>query len=101
MTRFNATHTFNSDDGAQTFQINSDVYRHQLSVDCSEVVGTFDVAARPLGSSEYKTIAGALDLSASNTEVALWEGFYSEIRVTPNGVAASTDYTVAYAGGPD
>ena len=89
----------NSDDGAITLEIASDVYHHQLSVDTSAESGTFTVEARAPGASNYTTVSGEIDLSDASKLTVLWEGFYSHLQITPVDVASDTDYTLTYVGG--
>lgn len=69
---------------------------HQLDLDTAAVSGTFAIAIRPAGSAEWRTLAETIDLSDASTLLVVIENVALDaLRLTPSGVAADTDYTVA------
>lgn len=98
ITRYTHSSDHNSDDGAVTVDLNgkADAWNHQIMIETTENSGEFTVAIQPPGASSFADLQSTIDLSSG--PLAYFHGVAQQIRFTPSGVAADTDYTILMSG---
>lgn len=84
------------DSGALVISSDGRSPHHQIDVDTVATSGTFAVAIKPAGSAQFRTPSTVIDLTDPTARLVVIENVVLDaLRLTPVGVAADTDYTIA------